>query len=106
LSPSPRVEINVFFGTDEDMARAADRLRTDEDVLKVATETKQQMFEWFRHAYADQPELVELTRPEAIPARVGVKPVRNVDHNALATRLREMFSPDGDVQDPCVDAPR
>lgn len=55
---------------DPDMRAAAARLRGDERFESVREETRQQAYAKFKETFADQPELVKLARPEALPAAV------------------------------------
>jgi cell division protein FtsX len=99
-APRLCLEIDIFFKADADMTRAADRLRTDPDVTKLVVETKQQSFERYKRLFADQPELLQLVRVEAMPARVGLEPAHNMNRVDLANKLKPMF-PAGEVQDSC-----
>ncbi|GAB3875765.1 permease-like cell division protein FtsX [Kibdelosporangium lantanae] len=92
--------ITLFFRTDEAMAKAVDQLRGDPDVTAIVAETKQQAYERFKKVYADQPELLELTRPEAIRATVALEPAHNTNRQTLIDRLRQTY-PAQEVQDSC-----
>lgn len=78
--------IAFFDGDDPDsaMTQAATALRTDNRVASVTTETRQQAYQRFKEIFKDQPELVELARPEALPASVTLLPADDVFAGDLA----------------------
>lgn len=82
----------VYFHTDEEMTAAAEKLREDPRVMLVQTETKAEAYKRFKEIFADQPELVELARPEALPASVRVRPADGIDVRRLTDWLREDFA--------------
>jgi hypothetical protein len=81
----------VYFSTDEEMTTAAVKLREDQEVGLVRTETQAEAFERFKEIFADEPELLELARPEALPASTGIRPVVGVDLNSFVDRLRQDY---------------
>lgn len=85
--------IVYFDGDDPDAAmnQAADTLRDDDRVASVKTETRQQAYQRFTEVFADQPELVELARPEALPASVTLLPAADVHPGDLADAVTAEF---------------
>lgn len=92
--------ITLFFTTDDAMTKAADQLRGDPDVTKIVVETKQQAYEHFKKTFANQPELLQIARPAAIPATVALEPAHNMNRQTLIDRLRQAY-PAQTVQDSC-----
>lgn len=88
-----------FGGGDPDapMRLAAEELRDDPRVEAVETETRQEAFERFKEIFADQPDLVDVVRPEALPASVTLLPVRgtSVDELYTAFQARDIEGVDG-----------
>lgn len=72
---------------DSEMRAAAEDIRRTEWVESVREETQQQAYEHFKELFKDQPELVRLARPEAMPASVYIM-VRKGD--TAKAREREM----------------
>ncbi|MFI7121722.1 permease-like cell division protein FtsX [Amycolatopsis sp. NPDC049868] len=77
--------------TDDDMMTIAEALRGDLRVMRVYTETKQEAYKRFSALFASQPELLELTGPEALPAVVTVIPMDQTEPDALADQFRTQF---------------
>ncbi|MPZ80865.1 MAG: hypothetical protein GEV28_10885 [Actinophytocola sp.] len=79
-----------FGGTDPDapMRLAAEELRGDPRVEAVETETRQETFERFKEIFADQPDLLDVVRPEALPASVTLLPVEGTSVDELYTALQ------------------
>jgi FtsX-like permease family protein len=88
--------VALYFPTDEEMEDVATALRNDTQVRSVKRMTKAENYERFKEIFADQPELVELARLEAMPASAEVSPVRGVDAEDLADRFRRDL-PQSDV---------
>lgn len=86
--------IAYFDGRDPDAAmnKAADALRDDERVASVKTETQQQAYVRFKEIFKEQPELVKLARPEALPASVTLLPADDVYVGDLADAVTAEFS--------------
>jgi hypothetical protein len=99
-----RSVIVYFNGGDPDptMRAAAARLRDDERFESVREETRQQAYVKFKKTFADQPDLVELARPEALPASVQLVVRKGSTGKQVEGALREEF-PDAEVtlQDWC-----
>jgi cell division protein FtsX len=92
-------EMIIYFDgqdPDPDMREAAAELRDDERFESVREETRQEAFERFKKIYKDQPELVKLARPEALPASVNVM-VRKGDTAKDHKRAIEAAYPDAEV---------
>ncbi|SFP83989.1 hypothetical protein SAMN05421810_103574 [Amycolatopsis arida] len=85
--PCPR-EVVVSFRTDADMFAGAERVAGIVDVESVATETQQQAYERFREIFKDRPDLLEIARPEALPASITVLPTVSADRDGLVAALR------------------
>ncbi|MFC3448983.1 permease-like cell division protein FtsX [Amycolatopsis speibonae] len=98
------IELVVYIETDEGMTRAAQALRDDPKARRVLTETKAEAYERFKKIFADRPELVKLTTPDALPAVLHLVPVAGTDPEAWANELRQRF-PEAkkvDVLDPAT----
>jgi FtsX extracellular domain len=78
----------VYFPSDEEMTAAAETLRKDREVGLVRTETQAEAYERFKEIFADDPELLELARPESLPASTDIRPVVGVDLDSFVDRLR------------------
>lgn len=65
-----RQVIIYFDGDDPDpaMRAAVEQLRGDGRFENVRGETRQEVYENFKERFAEQPELVQLARPEGLPA--------------------------------------
>jgi cell division protein FtsX len=61
------------------------------------TETRDQAYAEFLEIFKDQPELIDLARPAALPSSVQVKPADGVSTGQLAKHLRAEF-PAAEVQ--------
>ncbi|TDV54125.1 permease-like cell division protein FtsX [Actinophytocola oryzae] len=84
-------KVILYFETDDEMRDAAARLRTHPQVESLIMETKAEAYERFKKIFADQPELVELARPEALPASVTIRPTPGTDADRLSKRLAADF---------------
>jgi FtsX extracellular domain len=94
LDPGGRQTVITYFkGTDPDpvMREAARTLEGDDRIASVATETQQEAYERFKVLFANQPELVELARPQALPASVTLLPADGVYAGDLADALTNEF---------------
>lgn len=82
-----------FDGGDADavMSQAADALREDDRIASVETETRQEAYERFKELFANQPELVEIARPEALPASVTLLPADDVHPGDLADAVTAAY---------------
>ncbi|MEV7555104.1 permease-like cell division protein FtsX [Amycolatopsis sp. NPDC089917] len=85
------IQLVVYIETDDGMTRAAQALRDDQKARRVLTETKAESYERFKKIFANQPELVKLTTPDALPAAVHLVPVAGTDPEAWANELRRRF---------------
>jgi cell division protein FtsX len=97
----PCGQIGVSFETDDAMQEAAGRLRAEQDIAEVITETKQQSFKEYQSIFANYPEMLKIARPEGMPAWVKVKPAAQVNRLTLMDTLRTTF-PEGRVTDLCL----
>ena len=61
------------------------------DVDAIKTETRDQAYPQFLEIFKDQPDLIDLARPEALPSSVQVKPDDGVSTAQLAAHLRAVF---------------
>jgi FtsX extracellular domain len=93
--------VAIYFEADEEMTEAADELQKDPQVRSVQRRTKAENYEHFKEIFAGQPELVELARLEAMPASAEVRPVRGVEAEDLADRLRQEFAQSDVTVLPC-----
>lgn len=85
--------VAYFDGTDPDsvMRQAARALDGDDRIASVGTETRQEAYERFKEIFAKQPELVELARPESLPASVTLLPADGVHPGDLADAVTDEF---------------
>ena len=75
----------------------AEELAGDERFESIEQETQAQAYERFKEIYANQPELIELTRPESLPASVILTPVDGLTATALMADLEdELTGPEVD----------
>jgi cell division protein FtsX len=98
----------VFDGNtaDADMRTAATALRGDPDIAVSETLTRKQNWTRFQKAFADQPELARLARPEALPATIWLLPADTMEPENLAARLRQDIPEADDVDTaPCDETP-
>ncbi|ONI75078.1 hypothetical protein ALI144C_40675 [Actinosynnema sp. ALI-1.44] len=88
--------VNMYFndrsGADEKMRQAADHLRGDPRFEKVEALTKRENYEKFKRIYANQPELLDLTRPESLPATVNLVVRDGSTGEEVAGALRRKFA--------------
>ena len=92
LDPGGKQTVIVYFaGPDPDsvMRQAAEELDGDERIASVETETQQEAYERFKQVFAEQPELVELARPEALPASVTLLPADGLYPGDLVDALTD-----------------
>ncbi|HYS38231.1 MAG TPA: hypothetical protein VEO01_21645 [Pseudonocardiaceae bacterium] len=83
--------IRIYTDTDTGMLRIAQTLGTDSRTAGVFTVTKQESFTQFKREFADQPSLLNIARPEALPAEVFVLPAAHIDLAGFAAQLRTQF---------------
>ncbi|HYQ61882.1 permease-like cell division protein FtsX [Actinophytocola sp.] len=83
-----------FGGPDPDsaMREAAAQLRDDERFDSVREETRQQAYKRFKETFADQPDLVDNARPEALPASVKLMVRKGSMAKDLKGALQDEFS--------------
>ena len=81
---------------DQDMRAAAAELRDDSRFESVREETRQQAFKRFKEIYKDQPNLVDLARPEALPASVTLMVRKGTTGKQVKNALQAEF-PDAEV---------
>nr|WP_042191588.1 permease-like cell division protein FtsX [Kibdelosporangium sp. MJ126-NF4]CEL20172.1 Cell division protein FtsX [Kibdelosporangium sp. MJ126-NF4]CTQ97397.1 Cell division protein FtsX [Kibdelosporangium sp. MJ126-NF4] len=83
--------------TDERMRKGAERLRGDSRFESLTTETQQEAYDRFQRIFASQPELLELTRKESLPAIVHLMARKGSTGEQVAPALRQEFADDADV---------
>ncbi|HEY3466086.1 MAG TPA: permease-like cell division protein FtsX [Amycolatopsis sp.] len=81
----------VYFRTDEEMRAAAAAFHDDPKARRVFVETQAEAYARFKRIFADQPELLRLTRPDSLPASVSLLAVPGTDLNAWAQELHARF---------------
>jgi hypothetical protein len=93
-----------FEGADPDtpMLAAADRLRQDKQVVAIRTQTRPQAFEEFQRVFKDQPDLLKIARPEALPASIWLVTAHDTKPADLATRLQTDLPAAKINPDPCA----
>jgi hypothetical protein len=95
----------LYFKTDDQMRAAGDRLATDSRVTEMKRETKSEAYVRYKTIFADQPELVNLARPDSLPASVQFTPATGVDKDSLLGEMRKNFPVDR-ADDTCSYADR
>jgi len=91
--------VTVMLDTDAQMAAVARALRGDPRVLRAYTETKQEGYARVSTMFADQPDLLEMTGPDAMPASVTVMPKDPADTEKIADQFRVQFPEATSVKD-------
>jgi len=103
-------EVRIYFeGGDPDptMRAAADQLRDDERFESVREETRQEAYERYKDLFADQPELLDKARPEALPASVILMVRKGTTGKQVEGALQAEFQlADVMVQDFCPGSPQ
>lgn len=92
-------QMTVGFGgadPDAEMRAAAVDIRNTEWVESVREETQQQAYEHFKELFKEQPELVRLARPSAMPASVYLM-VRKGDTAKAREKQMVATYPEADV---------
>jgi hypothetical protein len=92
LDPGGKQTIIAYFDNpdpDAVMRQAAEKLDGDERIASVETETQQEAYERFKQIFAQQPELVELARLEAMPASLTLLPADGLYPGDLADALTD-----------------
>lgn len=93
--------IVVFFKTDEQMREAGDQLQNDARVTGLERETKAEAYMRYKQIFANQPELVNLARPDSLPASVQVTPATGVAKDQLMAELRQQLPAADRIDDLC-----
>jgi cell division protein FtsX len=86
-SPKPPCFIDMYLKTDDEMRQLAGKLRDDQRVGELTTETKQQAYERFKRIFADQPDLANSSSPETMPAAVRLSPAEGTSKEELIGQL-------------------
>jgi hypothetical protein len=92
LDRGGRLTVQVAYSDpdpDATMQRAADALRDDDRIASITTETRQEAYVRFTEIFADQPELLEIARPEALSASVLLVPADGLSVEELTDDLRD-----------------
>lgn len=92
LDPGGKQTVIAYFDSsdpDAAMRQAAEELDGDERIASVETETQQEAYERFKQTFAQQPELVELARPEGMRASLTLLPVDGLYPGDLADALTD-----------------
>lgn len=92
LDPGGKQTVIAYFDIpdpDAAMRQAAEKLDGDERIASMETETQQEAYEQFKQTFAQQPELVELARPEAMPASLTLLPADGLYPGDLADALTD-----------------
>ena len=95
---SPCRAVRLYFSQDADMTAASGTFRDDPHVLRVFVETKAEAYERFKVLFKDDKELLQLTRPESIPASVQLTVKPGTDLEGLAAELRPRYPAAQDVK--------
>lgn len=97
-------QVLASFAADNQMTSAAEGLADDDRVADLYTETHQQAYQRARRIFHDQAELLDLVRPEAVPASVMILPEQGLTPEALAGQLRAQLAIAGEVRtyNPCT----
>lgn len=92
--PDGRAQVIAFFeGRDADsaMLRAADKLRDDDKILYLDTQTRSEAFAELKEALND-PNANAKLRADVLPATVRMLPVDGVTLDELAGHVRDEYS--------------
>jgi hypothetical protein len=81
-------QVLASFPADEQMTAAAERLADDDRIAELYLETQSLAYERARRIFRDQTELLDLMRPETLPASVMLLPGDGGTPEALADQLR------------------
>lgn len=87
-------EVSVHFdgdAPDYQMQAAVDKLRNDSRFDSAHGRTQQETYQEFKRLFADDPELVSLTRPESLPATVILTVRPGTTAKQLEKPLQEEF---------------
>jgi hypothetical protein len=96
--PNP---VTMLFKTDEAMLQTARQLERDSRFSNTIRETKALNYERFKRTFADQPELIALTKPETMPASITLWMTdSSFGRSTLLAELKSTYTP-ADVQDLC-----
>jgi hypothetical protein len=92
-------EVDIYVHNDAELPQIkAKVLAANPDVVgSVVAQTQQQTFEEFQHMFADQPDLLRTTRPDALPAVVKVWPKAGASASGLGDRLTQQFPPPAEI---------
>ncbi|RJQ81787.1 hypothetical protein D5S17_04240 [Pseudonocardiaceae bacterium YIM PH 21723] len=82
--------LTLYVETDDQMRALAGKLSGDRRLSDPQLETKAKAYESFQKLFKDQPELVKLTRQEALPASIKAS-VSQDEANALATEIQARY---------------
>lgn len=88
-STSGPQQVIAYFENDADLRAAARKLRDDDRIAARDTQTKREAFARFKILFADQPELVKLARPEAMPASLWLLPAEGTTPADLVEWVRD-----------------
>lgn len=77
----------IWFDTDEEMRAAAKSLRADPRITSVTTETQAEAVVKAKEMFKDDPEMLDLLKPGALPASVEVTSASGVDMKDLVDDL-------------------
>ena len=83
--------VQLFFPQDADMTAASGTFRDDPRVLRVFVETKAESYERFKVLFKDNKELLQLTRPDSLPASVALTVKPGTDLEGFAAELRPRY---------------
>lgn len=90
--------VAVYFRTDAEMRTAADTFHDDPKARRVFVQTKAEAFARFKDVFKDQPELLQATQPDALPASVSLLAVPGTDLDAWARELHARITNADQVQ--------
>ncbi|GHE99742.1 hypothetical protein GCM10017786_36200 [Amycolatopsis deserti] len=93
-------QVTVYFNSrnpDPAMSAAADQLRGDARFASVRGQTRQEGWAEFQRIFADQPDLLSKSRPEALPASVILMTRADTTAEQVAPEIRQRF-PDAEVR--------
>lgn len=83
---------------DAAMQSKAEELAGDERFESIEQETQAQAYERFKVIFADEPELLEVTTPESLPAALWLTPADGLTATALHADLED------ELTDPAIDS--
>ncbi|RSM83582.1 hypothetical protein DMH04_23400 [Kibdelosporangium aridum] len=101
VPPPCESTIEITFATDAEMNKAAPDLENDDRFYNQSFVTQAQNYERLKRAFANQPDVLKVLRPESVPAVVTLMMSYSGSKTTLLNDLRKSYGP-ANVADPCA----